>query len=352
MLAGGLFIMSVYSTTLFTEIDFERDGKQVGRVNLPYSVTRSAYGVIPIPLAVIKNGAGPTVFLMAGNHGDEYEGQIALGNLIRDLEPESVAGRVIILPSANLPAARAGLRVSPLDDANLNRVFPADPTHGPTHEIANYIEHHLMPMADIFVDLHSGGGSLDYVPFVSASLTGNAEQDRKAYALLRAFGGPYGQIWNAADTGATTGGSRTAGGAALRNGAIEVGGEFGGGAVVNPDHLHLVERGVRNLLAQAGVMPGATVEETGPMRLMEANGTELFSLAPDYGVFVPAAVLGDEVSKGDRVGTIHNLEHPERAPIEVTFRASGLLICLRAIGRVEPGDCLGHLAVDSDEPQF
>jgi predicted deacylase len=344
--------MSVFATTLFSEIDFERDGKQVARLNLPYSVTRSAYGVIPIPLAVIKNGEGPTIFLMAGNHGDEYEGQIALGNLIRELEPGQVTGRIIILPSANLPAARAGQRVSTLDGANLNRVFPADPSHGPTHEIAHYIEHHLMPMADIFVDLHSGGGSLNYIPYVSASITGDVEQDRRAYALMRAFGGPYGHIWNASDIGAATGGSRTAGGAALRQGALELSGEFGGGAVVEPKHLHLVERGVRNLLAQAGVLPGVAVEDTGPMRLMADDRAELFSFSPDYGVFVPAAVLGDEVKKGDLVGTIHNLEHPERDPIPVRFRASGLLICLRVIGRVEPGDCLGHLAVDVDEPQF
>ncbi|MBV9352932.1 MAG: hypothetical protein JOZ23_15565, partial [Mycobacterium sp.] len=39
-------------STIWTELDFERDGKQVGRLNLPYSVTRSAYGVIPIPACV------------------------------------------------------------------------------------------------------------------------------------------------------------------------------------------------------------------------------------------------------------------------------------------------------------
>ncbi len=344
--------MSVLATTLFSGLDFERDGKQVARLNLPHSVTRSAYGVIPIPIAVIRNGEGPTVFLMAGNHGDEYEGQIALGNLIRDLEPDRVAGRVIVMPSANLPAARAGQRVSPLDGANLNRVFPADPAHGPTHEIAHHIEHHLMPMADIFVDLHSGGGSLDYVPYVSASLSGDRERDRRACELMRAFGGSYGQLWDAGDIGATTGGGRTAGGAAMRQGVIELGGEFGGGAIVNPDHLRLVERGVRNLLAEAGVTPGVAVEETGPMRLMASESTDLFSFAPDYGVFVPAVRLGEEVSEGDLAGAVHNLEHPERAPMAVHFRASGLLICVRAIGRVEPGDCLGHLAVDIDEPRF
>ncbi|MBT5434221.1 MAG: succinylglutamate desuccinylase/aspartoacylase family protein [Alphaproteobacteria bacterium] len=344
--------MSVFSTSLFTDVDFERDGKQTGRVSLPYSVTRSAYGVIPIPIAVVKNGEGPTVLLMAGNHGDEYEGQIALGNLIRTLDPASLAGRAIILPSANLPAARAGQRVSPLDQANLNRVFPADPAHGPTHEIADWIENHLMPMADIFVDLHSGGGSLDYVPFVSVSLIGEPEQDKQAYALMRAFGGPYGHLWDASDAKLTTGGSRTAGGAAQRQGCIELGGEFGGGAIVNTDHLYLVERGVRNLLAQAGVTPNVAVEPSGTMRLMASDAAEHFSFAPDYGVFVPAAGLGDEVQSGDLAGTVHNLEHPEREPLAVHFRASGLLICVRAIGRVEPGDCLGHLAVDTDEPKF
>jgi predicted deacylase len=43
-------------------------------------VHRSAYGWIPIPVACVKNGAGPRILLMAGNHGDEYEGQVALGS--------------------------------------------------------------------------------------------------------------------------------------------------------------------------------------------------------------------------------------------------------------------------------
>jgi Succinylglutamate desuccinylase / Aspartoacylase family len=56
------------------------------------------YGWIPIPVASIKNGNGPRILLMAGNHGDEYEGQVALGKLIRSLEPAEVSGRIIICP--------------------------------------------------------------------------------------------------------------------------------------------------------------------------------------------------------------------------------------------------------------
>ena len=73
------------TSLIFTDIDYDREGKQVGWLHLPHSVTRSAYGALAIPIAVIRNGSGPTVFLMAGNHGDEYEGQIVLAKLIREL---------------------------------------------------------------------------------------------------------------------------------------------------------------------------------------------------------------------------------------------------------------------------
>ena len=156
--------MQTARSRLSPEIDLDGDGKQTGFLRLPHSVHRSAYGWIPIPIAQISNrganGSGPTILLMAGNHGDEYEGQVALGRLIRDLDPAEVRGRVIILPSANFPAAMAGTRTSPLDQGNLNRSFPGDPAGGPTAQIAYYIEHELLPRCDFVLDIHSGGSSL------------------------------------------------------------------------------------------------------------------------------------------------------------------------------------------------
>ena len=125
------------STLIWTEIDFERGGKHVGVLHLPYSVTRSGYGMIDIPIAVIKNGDGPSVLLMAGNHGDEYEGQVTLARLIHDLDAADISGRVIILPAANLPAAMDGARISPLDSGNLNRAFPGEADGTPTWQIAH-----------------------------------------------------------------------------------------------------------------------------------------------------------------------------------------------------------------------
>ena len=164
---------------LHTTIDFEKNGKQTGYIRLPHSVHRSAYGWLPIPIACIKNGSGVTTLLISGTHGDEYEGQVALSKLINQLKPEEIQGRVIIVPMANFPAAKAGLRTSPIDEQNLNRIYPGDPDGSPSFMIAHYIESQLFSIADCSIDLHSGGSSLHYVPSVFASVVDDKEQMKK-----------------------------------------------------------------------------------------------------------------------------------------------------------------------------
>ncbi len=67
---------------IFRDIDFEAPGRQVSSLRLGHSDDKNAYGIIPIPITVPAGGAGPTVLLTAGNHRDEYEGQIILRKLI------------------------------------------------------------------------------------------------------------------------------------------------------------------------------------------------------------------------------------------------------------------------------
>ncbi|MGO4832496.1 succinylglutamate desuccinylase/aspartoacylase family protein, partial [Rhizobiaceae sp. 2RAB30] len=102
-------------TQVWTPLDFAADGKQCDWLRVPYSTDLSGYGVVPVPIVCIRNGAGPTALLMAGSHGDEYEGQVALAALAREIDPADVRGRIIILPGLNAPAVEAGRRVSPLD---------------------------------------------------------------------------------------------------------------------------------------------------------------------------------------------------------------------------------------------
>jgi predicted deacylase len=325
---------------IWTEVDYEREGKQVGYLHLPHSVTRSAYGTIAIPIAVIRNGEGPTVFLMSGNHGDEYEGQIALTKLIKSLEPKHIKGRVIVMPAANLPAVMDGARVSPIDGGNLNRAFPGDAEGTPTFQISHYINTAIYPLADYHHDLHSGGSSLDYLPFCSARLGPDEDQNAKALAALHAFGAPLSFVW------AFSPDNRLAASSAIANGVIALGGEFGGCGRVSIPGVKLVERGVRNLLAHAGVLKDWKIQYDGPTRLVELKGKDYYVYAPEPGLFEPFCELGEMVKAGQPCGQVVFPDNPGRDPILCHFKRDGLLVCKRHPGRIERGDCVAHLATD------
>jgi predicted deacylase len=330
-------------TALVSEVDFDAAGAQYGFIRLFHSVHRSAYGYIPIPIVVLKNGTGPTALFVSGTHGDEYEGQVALCNLARSLKPEAIQGRVILLPAANLPAAVAGTRTSPLDDGNLNRLFPGDFEGSVTEQIAYYIEHELVARADMVVDLHSGGSSLHYVP---SALMGqddeNPERQAKLVAALKAFAAPISYVGHAQPG---QGAGRTTSGAAQRAGKLSLGSELGGSGTVTAAALRIAERGLRNILAHMEITD-ATSAEPGPVRILDVGGPDYFVYAPGTGLFEPLVEPGDTVVAGQPAARIHTPETPW-APAEiVTFARDGFVLCKRMPGRTMRGDCLFHLGTD------
>ena len=74
------------STQVSCTIDLAAAGKQVGRLQLPRISNTGGWAYSFVPIATIANGEGPTVVVSAGNHGDEYEGQIALLRLLQEDE--------------------------------------------------------------------------------------------------------------------------------------------------------------------------------------------------------------------------------------------------------------------------
>ena len=89
-------------------VDFDQPGTQHGFLKLPYSRDESAWGSLMIPISVAGGGSGPTAILTGANHGDEYEGPVALLDLAQRLRPEQVNGRVIIIPMMNYPRFQSG----------------------------------------------------------------------------------------------------------------------------------------------------------------------------------------------------------------------------------------------------
>ena len=326
-------------TQIHPTVDFDQQGKQVGWLRVPHSVTLSAYGTLAIPIAVLQNGPGPQILLSAGNHGDEYEGQIVLTRLIQNLRPEEIRGRIIIVPALNLPAAVAGTRVSPLDGGNLNRVFPGEPNGGPTWKIADYVENHLLPMVEVVADFHGGGASLDYRPHASTHFSPDAPEHHKVRSIevVRALGVPHVMVFERKPNG---GGMPDA---AVRQGVISIGGEYGGMGNVNRKGVALVEQAVSRLLAAFGAMGDLPSNLPAP-QMMRIFGPRAYVYAPEPGLFEPATELGDAVKAGDLCGHVLFPDNPVRTPIPVIFEAAGDVVCKRHPGRVERGDCVAHLA--------
>jgi predicted deacylase len=323
------------------EIDLERDGKHAGFLRVPNSVHRSAYGWLPVPIVSIKNGAGPQALLMAGNHGDEYEGQVALAKLARTLEPAQVRGRVMILPMANFPAALAGSRTSPLDDGNMNRMFPGDPDGSVTQMLAHYVESVLLPGVDFFIDLHSGGSSLHYLPTGMIRVSADAELAKRCRALLEAFAPPNAILL---DMG---GEDRTSIAAGLRAKVVSMVTELGGSGTVTPDCLRVANHGLRRALRHMGVLQGGPGADEPPAlapRWLKVGGAGAYLYAPDAGLFEPRVELGDWVNAGQIAGAIHDPATPWREPVEVRFGHDCFVLCKRIPGRIERGDCLFQLA--------
>ncbi|MGF6837484.1 putative deacylase [Paraburkholderia youngii] len=303
------------SNPIRSELDLDAQGKHAGYLRLPHSVHRSAYGWLPIPIASIRNGTGPVVLIMAGNHGDEYEGQILVSTLIRETDAAQVAGQLILLPQANAPAAEAGLRTSPLDDGNLNRTFPGDPQGSPTQVIAHYIEHVLLARADYLIDLHSGGSSLLYRGnnMLAIDPRDDAENERLQRAL-RAFGLPNAFLHAENPVHAAT--------AARRQGALSITAELGGGGTVDAALLREARHGLLHFLGAIGALSGPLVPDAPPAdtRFLRVAGARHYVYAYDNGLFEPLVELGERVVAGQPRGAHSFPGHAAQRAGDLSFR--------------------------------
>lgn len=317
-------------------VDYSADGVQHGFLRLPYSRDDSAWGSVMIPITVIKNGEGPTALLTGGNHGDEYEGPIALFDLARTLKAEEISGRVIIVPAMNYPAFVAATRTSPIDKGNLNRSFPGRPDGTVTQKIADYFQRELLPLADVVLDFHSGGKTLDFLPFCAAHIVPDKVLEARAFSLVQAFSAPYSMKMLEIDA---VGMYDTA---AEEMGKVFVTTELGGGGTATARSAGIAKRGVRNMLREAGIIEGEP--EFSETRWLDMPDGDCFAFAEGDGLIEPMVDLGETVLKGQVVARIYPLGRTGLDPSDVRARMDGMLCARHFPGLVKAGDCVAVFA--------
>jgi N-alpha-acetyl-L-2,4-diaminobutyrate deacetylase len=334
-------------TPVQTDIDFDKDGKQIGHLWVPYSRNSSAWGKVLVPIIVIKNGSGSTALLVGGNHGGEYEGTVCLLKLARELQAEQIQGRLIILPALNLPAVMAGQRVSPIDNLDMNRSFPGQPKGTVSQIIAHYVHEVILPLCDAVLDIHAGGYSLDLYPYISMHFLEDEEQMAATRAALESFQAPIGLIMEEFT------GEGLLDYAVERMGKVFLCAEIGGNGRLTPYTLQLTEVGTRNFLKHLNILDGDIItcadRQLPPMRLMETPGTENYHHVTVNGIYESFFELGTAVSIDQPIGQVHFVQHPARGPQIIHAQSSGLLIGTRGPGHVATGDCVALIAQTSSK---
>ncbi len=317
-------------------VPLDTDGVHHGFLRLPSSRDESAWGSVMIPITVVKNGEGPTALLTGANHGDEYEGPVALQGLACDLTADRVSGRVIIVPYMNTPAFRAARRTSPLDGGNLNRLFPGRPDGTATEKIADFFMESLVPTADLVLDFHSGGKTLDFVPFAAAHLLDDPMQEAACFEAMKAFNAPYSMALREIDA---VGMFDTA---VEEAGKVFVSTELGGGGTVTARSARIARRGAENVLKHAGILAGEV--EMVPSVMIDTTVGDCFHFSERDGLIEPMVDLGEKVDKGAPLAAIWSLERTGEKPEFVLAKRTGILAARHFPGLVKMGDCLAVVA--------
>ena len=295
-------------------------GKHPGHLAIPYSYNLGGWANLLVPICVFANGPGPTVLLLAGNHGDEYPGQVAIQHLWRKLSPADITGRLILIPTLNPPAAHASTRLSPLDGRNFNRCFPGNPQGTPSEILAHFLSSVLFPLADVVIDLHTGGRSLNFVPCAHSHKVDNPAQFAATEAFLTDFCFLYTDVAGAGLLPSE----------AERQGKLVITTELGGGEPV------------------LDLLTGPVIPRAKPARWVQSLHRDDYRFAPVSGLFEAVTDLAEPVRPGQLLGRILNLEDPDRPPIEIISPSAGILIANRAPSRVAQGDCVAVIAHETN----
>jgi N-alpha-acetyl-L-2,4-diaminobutyrate deacetylase len=319
-------------------IDFERDGLQHGFLQIPHSRNDSAWGSIMLPISYAKNGDGAGAILTGANHGEEYEGPIALQQLANSIDVDKVRGRVIIMPMMNYPAFQAATRVSPIDQLNMNRIFPGDASGTVTRQIADYITRSLLPMCDYVLDIHSGGKTLEFLPFAAYHELEDKTQQAACEAATRAFAAPYFLSLIEIDAGGMYDTQAEA------MGKVFVSTELGGGGTATPQTAEIAKRGVHNFLVHAGILDASPRAADRPAVKLDMQQDNAYVFSRHNGLLEPCVSLGDAVQSGDLIARVYSCERTGEDPVEYHAKSDGIIVGRHYPSLIKIGDFMNVIA--------
>jgi predicted deacylase len=298
--------------------------------DIRYDLDVSALGDgsrLRVPIRVMAGaGSGPCVAVVAGIHGNEADGVLAVHALGRTLQPAKLRGRLVLIAVANPMAFIAGERKCPVDGEDLNRIFPGDRDGSISHRLAERLYYGAVGKADFVASLHGWGhwGSTFHHVEYDGSLP-TATASRKA-CVASGFNAICSDSW---PKGMMVRACAEAGIPAWE-------GEVGGGGSFNCANVVFYVERLRSLFQHLGVLPGMPPANDNPEFFCHTDVR-----APAGGMWRPAAAPGDRVQAGGTLGAIFTL-HGEEIDIVVAPRDC-VVASVRTYISARPGERLLRL---------
>lgn len=253
-----------------------------------------------IPVTVIHGAkAGPVLALVAGTHGYEYSPVVAMQRFPQKVDAAQLAGTVVIVHVANMPSFLGRtVYYSPVDQKNLNRVYPGKKDGTISERIAEAITREVIDRADYVVDLHCGDGNEWLRPYSYWMTSGTPEVNEKSKEMALAFGLDHIVI----DRERTTDPSQSVytSNTAITRGKPSITTETGGLGRVDDEGSDLAEKGVFNLLRHFQMLPGAPGRVLHPIWIERS----VVLRASDTGTFHARVMPGHTVAEGTVLGVL------------------------------------------------
>lgn len=276
-----------------------------------------ANGELRFPATVLHgHGTGKTMLITAGVHAGEYVGIQAAIELSQKLKIEKVTGTIIIVKVLNRPAFEARNGSMGLADAkNLNREFPGNPDGTEMERLAWAVSQELQPVADLYIDLHSGDDYEKLTPYVYYAGAAPEDVVKVSREMAEQVDVPYMVKSNVASGGSYN--------YAASQGIPSILIERGGMGDWNYEEVRSTRRDVRNILCHMGIYQGLKDFRTYyPLEVADVR----YQDAEENGLWYPFKKVGDMIQEGDILGEVRDYEGKVKEVSEAEFDG---VICIR-----------------------
>ncbi len=334
-----LFVL-VLSFSVFAQPD--QTSLTIGDLEVEPGEVRSGFLNVPveqdmdcsIPVTVIRGiREGKTLALVAGVHGYEYPPILALYRLKDKIDPQKLAGTLILVHIAHLPAFQKRIiYYNPYDWKNLNRVFPGNPKGTQAERIASVLVEQVVKKCDLLIDLHCGDGNEALIPYCYWMVSGDDRLDRVSKELVLAFGIKHIIIDKTRSKDITD--SRYLGNTAILYGKPAITTESGFLGRSDEEDIQRNLNGIQSVMRNLGMCEGEAHPVQDPIWIDEYE-----VITSDHsGLFYPLTHMGHYVKKGEKVGYITDYLGNTLAEYQAPF--TGMLLYILGTPPANAGEPL------------